>query len=267
MLQLQIAKARNVTSNMLIKPALASFIFLVLFKPALHAQSQAPVKTVLDGAYSDAQAARGKALYTAVCSGCHGDALEGVSAPDLTGNRFIEGWREGMLDGIYNFIRQRMPLGRAANAKPIPDGDYLDILTYILKVNGYRAGPSELTAGLVTNVMLVGKNGPQPVPDGSLVITVGCLSQAASGGWILSSATEPARTRTETTSTAEELRTSSQRSVGTLIFRLADLEAVPAFDPDAHKGHKMQAKGYLVRQPNAERISLSSMEMFDSTCP
>jgi hypothetical protein len=28
----------------------------------------------------------------------------------------------------------------------------------------------------------------------------------------------------------------------------------------------MQAKGYLVRQPNAERISLSSMEMLDANC-
>ena len=46
----------------------------------------------------------------------------------------------------------------------------------------------------------------------------------------------------------------------------ADLEAVPDFTPAAHMGHKMQAKGYLVRQPNAERISLSSMEMLDSKC-
>ena len=31
-------------------------------------------------------------------------------------------------------------------------------------------------------------------------------------------------------------------------------------------GHKMQAKGYLTRQPGAERISLSSMAMLDSMC-
>ena len=159
-----------------------------------------------------------------------------------------------------------MPLGRAPDSKPIPDGDYLDILTYILNVNGYRSGPSELTPDLLGSVMLVGKKGPQPVPDGALVITVGCLSQARDGVWVLFSATEPARTRTSTTSTPAELRTSSQKSLGTLIFRLADLEAVPDFAPDAHKGHKMQAKGYLVRQPKAERISLSSMEMLDSTC-
>jgi len=44
------------------------------------------------------------------------------------------------------------------------------------------------------------------------------------------------------------------------------LEAVPDFAPDAHRGHKMQAKGRLVRQPNAERISVSLMEMLDPSC-
>jgi len=54
--------------------------------------------------------------------------------------------------------------------------------------------------------------------------------------------------------------------LGTLIFRLADLEAVPDFAPAAHKGHKMQAKGRLVRQPNAERLSLILIEMLDASC-
>lgn len=232
---------------------------------AVPAQSQTP-RTILDGVYSEAQTTRGKGLYTAVCSGCHGNALEGISAPELTGNRFIERWREGTMDGIYNFIRERMPLGRVANANPIPDGDYLDILTYILKVNGYRSGQGDLTPGVLGNVMFVAKNGPQPVPDGALVLTVGCLSQTNDGVWILVSATEPVRTRTETTSPTAELKTSSQMKLGNLVFRLADLEAVPDFVPEPHKGHKMQAKGYLVRQPNAERISLSSMEMLDSAC-
>ena len=251
---------------MLGKPAAASLVLLLLCLAAAQAQSQAPAGTVLDGVYSEAQAMRGQAVYKAVCSGCHGNALEGMSAPALTGNRFIERWREGRLDGIYNFIRQRMPLGRAPNAKPIPDSDYLDIVTYILKANDYRTGPNELTPALLGNIMMVGKNGPQPVPDGALVSTVGCLSQMNDDVWILSTATEPVRTRTETTSTPEELTASSQRSLGTLTFRLTDLEAIPDFVPDAHKGHKIQAKGYLVRQPNAERISLSSLEMLDSKC-
>jgi hypothetical protein len=133
-------------------------------------------------------------------------------------------------------------------------------------MNGYRSGPVELSSNVIASVMLVGKNGPQPVPDGALVVTVGCLSEVRSGVWNLIRASEPARTRTSTTSTPAELRFSSERGLGTLTFRLTDLEAVPDFSPDAHSGHKVQAKGYLVRQPNAERISLSSIEMLDEKC-
>jgi hypothetical protein len=197
---------------------------------------------------------------------CHGEALEGVSAPELKGNHFLERWREDTLDTIYSYVRENMPLGLPADAKRIPDGDYLDILTHILSVNGYRTGENDLAPDLLDKVMLVGKNGPQPVPDGSLVITAGCLSQTRDGVWILFSATEPARARRSTISTPAERSASSQKRLGTLIFRLADLEAVPDFAPDSHKGHKMQAKGYLVRQPNAERINLSSMEMLSSEC-
>ena len=245
-----------------------SLVFLCLFVavPVIAARPQAPVKTVLDGVFSEAQAKRGEAAYAANCGVCHSADLEGISAPELKGTHFLERWREDMLDTIYNYIKDNMPQGRAPDAPRIPDTDYLDILTHILNVNGFRAGASDLTADLVERVMLVGKNGPQPVPDGSLVVTVGCLSQARDGVWILFSATEPVRARRSTTSTPAELNASSQKRPGSLIFRLADLEAVPDFVPDSHKGHKVQAKGYLTRQPGAERISLSSMTMLDSMC-
>ncbi len=246
----------------------SSFVFLCLFVavPLVEARPQAPEKTVLDGVFSEAQARRGQAAYTANCGACHGSALEGVSAPELNSSHFLERWREDTLDTIYSYIKDNMPLGRAPDAPRIPDNDYVDILTHILHVNGYRTGETDLTADLLEKVMLVGKNGPQPVPDGSLVVTVGCLSQSRDGVWILFNATEPARTHRSTTSTPAELNESSQKPSGKLIFRLADLEAVPDFAPDSHKGHKMQAKGYLTRQPGAERISLSSMAMLDSMC-
>jgi cytochrome c5 len=224
------------------------------------------VQTVLDGVYSEPQVARGKTAYTVHCESCHGAQLEGVSAPTLTGERFIERWREGTLDGLYDFIRDRMPFGKPPGSKQISDKDYLDILTYLLKVNGYPSGATEFPMEGVTKVMLVGKNGPQPVPDGSLVIAIGCLVQR-DDRWILSNATEPSRTRNDASTTPAELKASTERSLGTLTFRLADLDAAPGFMPEAHLGHKMQAKGYLVRQPNAERINLSSIEMLGTTCP
>jgi hypothetical protein len=243
---------------------LLCFLWLLPLAQSLYA-AQAPARTVLDGVYSEAQVIRGLDFYTAVCSSCHGTALEGVSAPPLKDDRFIERWREGMLDSLYDFIRERMPFGRRPSDKPIPDAEYLDILTYILKINGYRSGDSELTAGLLGNTMLVGINGPKPVPDGSHVITVGCLV-AADGAWVVSSAIEPARVRQEDVPRPAQLKSSSEKKLGTLTFRLSDLEAVPDFSPSAHTGHKLQVKGFLVRQPNAERISLTSIEMLDAHC-
>jgi S-disulfanyl-L-cysteine oxidoreductase SoxD len=246
--------------------ASAFVIFAIVGKPAIAAQSGAVEKTVLDGVYSTPQAERGLASYTTHCGACHGNALEGVSAPPLIGTRFIERWREGMLHPLYDFIRQRMPFGRPANTRTIPDGEYLDILTYMLKANGYRAGENELTAGLLANIMLVGSDGPRPVPDGSHVITVGCLARVGDSSWALSRATEPSRTPTAGNPSPAELNTSLQKRLGTLTFRLADFEAVPDVSPSMHNGHKMQVKGFLVRQQNAERISLTSMEMLDATC-
>jgi len=237
---------------------------LVLLVPAL-AYSQTSNRTVLDGVYSDPQANRGRNVYRAACVACHGDALEGVSAPELTGKRFTDRWREGMLDGIYSFIRQRMPPGRSPDSNAISDKEYIDLVTFILKSNGYPAGPTELVPDALSGIRFVGENGPQPVPDGALVITVGCLSRAADGRWLLIRATEPARSRSEL-STGADVQASYVQGLGTQVFRLAELDAVGDFKPEDHNGHKMQAKGYIVRQTNADRISLSSMEMLDAVC-
>ena len=251
------------------KLRILAIVFLILgsalWPSEARAQTPPSRKTVMDGVYSDAQAARGKTFYATYCLRCHGAALEGVSGPRLTGDRFVEQWREGTLDPMFTFIRRNMPPRSASEATPLMDSDYLDIVTYILKVGGYPAGPNDLTPNQAGNVMVVGKNGPQPVPDGALVVTVGCLFPGNAGNWLLSSATEPARTLVST-STSGDLTISSRLRLGTLTFRLVDLEAVPRFRPDAHEGHKMQAKGYLIRQRNAERIGLTSIEMLDSAC-
>ena len=53
--------------------ALAALTFESL-TPVAHAQQ---TRTAGDGVYSEAQAARGHALYRDTCAKCHGDALEG----------------------------------------------------------------------------------------------------------------------------------------------------------------------------------------------
>jgi len=54
---------------------LAAIAFAIAASGVLAAQS---VKTVLDGVYTEAQAARGEIAYNRNCAGCHGETL-GVS--------------------------------------------------------------------------------------------------------------------------------------------------------------------------------------------
>ena len=70
------------------------------------ALAQAPT-TVLDGVYTHAQAARGEAVYSSSCIGCH----EGQDAdgPELTGKALLDRWREDKLEPLFTFIKTSMP--------------------------------------------------------------------------------------------------------------------------------------------------------------
>ena len=50
-------------------------------------------KTVADGVYTDAQAARGGRVYAAACAGCHRADLGGGQGPALKDQRFARGLR------------------------------------------------------------------------------------------------------------------------------------------------------------------------------
>ena len=67
-------------------------------------------KTVLDGVYTPAQAARGEAAFRSNCASCHeGTKPEG---PLLTAPAFLDHWREDKLDGLFTDIKTNTPGGR-----------------------------------------------------------------------------------------------------------------------------------------------------------
>jgi quinoprotein glucose dehydrogenase len=103
---------------------------------------QAQPRNVWSGVFSKDQATRGKPLYEQNCGACHGPSLEGVEmAPALTGGDFQDKWIGQTLGDLFERIRTTMPqdkpgrLSREINT---------DILAYILSVNGYPAGETEL---------------------------------------------------------------------------------------------------------------------------
>lgn len=101
------------------------------------------------------QVIRGKILYGANCAECHGETLQGGSAGALSGQAFADSWKssgmqgnwaEGQLtvDDLDFIIRTTMPKGRPHSLKA---EEYTEVLSYILRQNGYATGSTPLRAG------------------------------------------------------------------------------------------------------------------------
>src|SRR6266404_174302 len=97
-----------------------------------------------EGLFTTAQAARGADAYAKNCASCHGQSLEGTTSKPLAGARFMRKWGDGgnTIDDLLFVIRTQMPYEAAGT---LTNQQYIDILAFILKSNGYGAGSKELT--------------------------------------------------------------------------------------------------------------------------
>lgn len=225
--------------------------------------SQAPgsqKKTVWDGVYAADQAARGKGAYDEHCATCHATG----EAPVLFGGIFMRRWFEDSLNSVFTKMRTEMPLNSAGS---LPEAVYLDILSFVLAENGFPAGPEELTSSpeRLAGILITEKGGlGGPVPNFSLVQVVGCLTQSANKAWILSSSSEPIRATEPGDSTPADLRALESTPLGKGAFRLLDF---PSLGRERHNGHKVQVKGFLIRQPNVEdRLNPTSLQTLTDSC-
>ena len=104
-------------------------------------RAQGPA-SVNDGIYTAAQADRGKAVYAMNCAGCHGDKAEGGNAgPTLSGPDFTNGYKDGNASALYSKISMDMPSSAPGSLNP---DQYADVLAYLLSVNKYPAGQTEI---------------------------------------------------------------------------------------------------------------------------
>jgi len=53
------------------------------------------------------------------------------------------------------------------------------------------------------------------------------------------------------------------RSLGTQQYHLLD---AMAYTPESHKGHKVYVRGLLIKLPNEQRMTVSSLEMVAPAC-
>jgi len=112
----------------------AALLIAVGAAPAFSAER--PARTTRDRIYTTEQAERGKEVYKKVCSACH--------ALDFYSGQTMKSWEGGSLSDLYAAISTLMP---QANPGSLKRREYLDILAYILSLNGMPPGAEELPAG------------------------------------------------------------------------------------------------------------------------
>jgi mono/diheme cytochrome c family protein len=219
------------------------------------ARAQESAKTVADGVYTEAQAARGAAVYDTVCIGCHRADLGGNTGPALKDQRFAREFAGKDLKTLFAKVAT-MPRNAPAS---LGDNVYLDLVAHLLKENGFPAGSHELTADALDGIrVLPGRpKPPPPVGDFSYVEVVGCLTAGPGSTWLLTRASAPVALVSASSASA------TNAPLGTGTFHLLD---AMAYAPEDHKGHKMYVRGLLIKLPDEQRVTISAFEMVSSTC-
>lgn len=115
--------------------------------------------------FTEEQASEGRKSYDTQCAMCHGAALLGPNAPALVGREVMQNFDTA--HGLFSFIVSAMP-PQAPGA--LDEEVYVDILAYILEVNGAVAGEVELTADegelRAINLAAVTSEAPAATVDG-----------------------------------------------------------------------------------------------------
>lgn len=220
-------------------------------------------KGVWDGIFTAAQADRGQAAAAqGRCTGCHGTELGGTDrAPALKGPAFLANWEDGSVNRLFAKIRDTMP---PSNTDQLAAATKLDVVAFILRENGFPPGSVELPsdAGALDTIQIVKKAVDAGAPNFALVEVVGCLSGDATSGWTLTNAAEPVVTRDEVASAAA-LRNAQSKALGNQSLRLV---SVSSLKMDAMKGHKIDARGLLYREPAYADLNVTSLQTLAPTC-
>ena len=131
---------RHVTLRRLALRALP--IALLLAASPVAAQLPA-TRSTLDGVYTDAQADAGAETYAKICSNCH------ATGASLKGPSFLNKWADQSLYRLWEYLSTRMPYGAPGT---LSSEQYLGMLAWILRENGYPAGDTPLPDGNVNGI-------------------------------------------------------------------------------------------------------------------
>ena len=235
-------------------PAMRRFFAMSVaaWMTAVMVAAQAPgPKTVWDGVYSEAQAARAQATFDSVCSRCH--LLTGQGKGALTGDAFWTAFTQKSVADLLTFVKTNMPNG---NGGSLPASTYNDLVALILKSNGFPAGAADVSPETVVGVQIVPKDGGGELPANVLARVVGCLAKNGSD-WVLTRATAPERTDKTGIGPTDATRPLGDRSI-TLKFVLTRL--------DPYVGQRMSVSGILLGTGGADGINVTTVNRVAESC-
>lgn len=110
---------------------------LLLACTTLSAQTPAETdssRSAADGAYTDDQAKRGQVVFGSTCGNCHG-------ITEFNGPAFRRIWEGRTVYDMFDQLRNTMPLD---NPGGLSREQYTGVIAYLMKLNDYPAGASEL---------------------------------------------------------------------------------------------------------------------------
>jgi mono/diheme cytochrome c family protein len=189
-------------------------------------------RSATDGVYTKEQAQRGEQVAANYCAECHGDTLRGLEGPALAGRTFMSAWGARTVGDLLGRIAETMPKG---NVEALKERDRVDVVAYLLQVNQFPAGMTELSADRPSLDLIALSSSTGPIP-GALIKTTGCLTPAPDNQWALTGA-QP--------------------------YRL--MNVFPR--PTAHIGHMVVVTGFFLRTPDgADALNVVTLEGTGDSC-
>ena len=96
--------------------------------------AQSSAGSLLDGVFTPAQASRGERTFSDVCAACH-------DTGEFSGGRFRISWVGRPVGELFETISTLMPEGDPGSLSP---AEYAAVVAYLLQVNNYPAGDTDL---------------------------------------------------------------------------------------------------------------------------
>ena len=238
-------------------PILCALLLTPLTASAAQS-SIASLPRIWSGVYTKAQAQRGEHAFDAHCARCHGHDMTGGDGPALIGGTFHRNWVGRNAERMFKKILEQMP---PQETSAVSEQEKLDVLAYILEMNGFPSGLAELplNRAVLAGIDIVGKEGLGPPPSGATVAVAGCLVKDASG-FTIQRAQEPTLSSLDDIP-PNEVKDAITASPGKLTFRLLDLSPTPG----QHVNKKVLGRGLLIRGPE-NRLNVLHLEVIAPTC-